>query len=945
MSLPSRLSRRAAFLVAATGFLPLAAFAQTTINASSLALRSSGVTNGGDVTLSTNGYLGTYVTLAAPGSVSFNLNASGVADAGVAPRLSLIVADNKTSFDVGNGFNAYQQSIDLPAGTHFVRLQYDNDNPAAASRALTLRNLQVTGATVSNTGSNANALAAANTYIANYRKGEVRIALRGPGNIPLLPGTPVNAKMSRNQFNFGGTVSGLTNNDSKDMLQSNPAVGSEAYKFQQFINRNFNTIVPSNGGKWEYNEPSPNNVNMTLVDKQLAYAQSHNMKARMHTVIWGNGATSGNQQPTWVNNLISGAAGGNATSKANLCTSIANRLNYYAGTTGNRSQKYIELDVLNESLHNPSYYNIYGDAGIANIYNQAAAAVAAAGSTAKIYINEWNVIQYSPNTISGTGAGSGSDPYANWYRQHAENLINAGAALSGIGVQYYANVTQGGSNIHSAATIEKALQNLSVTGLPISMTEFGLAAGTTKTNSQNLGPAVLEDTMRMFYGNPNATTFMMWGWWDTSGAAYPPAALLDNSQGNNVLSSMGTKWEQLMAEWSTNVTPSIDANGLLAFNGFYGDYNIGAQAGFSNLTLSKGTSDYALSLAAPPTWSFWKPANSGAWSAAGSWTGGIANGVGMTAHFGSAAAARLVSLDAPLSVGQINFDSTNPYTINGASTLTLDGLANAAALNVVAGSHQIDAPLQLADHTTAWIAPAGSTLNITNLLNSPGVRLDKTGEGTLIVNRVDVGALTIHSGKITLAATDKASHAAALNIAPGATLDLADSLAIDGDVQSTVVLHLLTGRLVSGAVLNNSNLAIGIAGSAELGVTVFDGYTLAAPATLVRVTLKGDHDLDGAVDFDDLLTLAQNYGDLSTGKRWIDGDSNYDGTVNFDDLLALAQNYNVAASVDHPTLTTWLGNTFAVDWSLARSLVPDPSSIPIVCAPLWACLRSRSRLG
>lgn len=53
--------------------------------------------------------------------------------------------------------------------------------------------------------------------------------------------------------------------------------------------------------------------------------------------------------------------------------------------------------------------------------------------------------------------------------------------------------------------------------------------------------------------------------------------------------------------------------------------------------------------------------------------------------------------------------------------------------------------------------------------------------------------------------------------------------------------------------------------------------------------LPGDINQDGKVDFNDLLTLAQNYGRFYAD--WSMGDFNADGQVDFNDLLAMAQNY------------------------------------------------------
>ncbi|HEY7116208.1 MAG TPA: ELWxxDGT repeat protein [Tepidisphaeraceae bacterium] len=55
--------------------------------------------------------------------------------------------------------------------------------------------------------------------------------------------------------------------------------------------------------------------------------------------------------------------------------------------------------------------------------------------------------------------------------------------------------------------------------------------------------------------------------------------------------------------------------------------------------------------------------------------------------------------------------------------------------------------------------------------------------------------------------------------------------------------------------------------------------------------LNGDANRDRAVDFNDLVILAQHYN--STGnKLWSDGDFTGDGNVDFDDLVILAQRYN-----------------------------------------------------
>lgn len=59
--------------------------------------------------------------------------------------------------------------------------------------------------------------------------------------------------------------------------------------------------------------------------------------------------------------------------------------------------------------------------------------------------------------------------------------------------------------------------------------------------------------------------------------------------------------------------------------------------------------------------------------------------------------------------------------------------------------------------------------------------------------------------------------------------------------------------------------------------------------------LRADFNGDFTVNFDDILTLAQNYG--LPGQTHDQGDANYDGAVDFGDVLILAQTYNNSLAV------------------------------------------------
>jgi GH35 family endo-1,4-beta-xylanase len=558
------------------------------ISGASMAYRSSGSSSSGDWTLNENGYVGTYVTLPAAGNVTFSVNASGVSDGGSSPRMNIVVDDFAAGFDVQSGFNPYQQTFALSAGTHFVRTEFANDIPSA-NRQLTVRSFLASGATVSNTASDMNALAAADTYIGNYRQGQVKVALGG-----VAPGTTVKVNMVRNAFNFGTMVQGFN----ADTFLAPVAPGdttSTAARFQNFINGRFNMLVPSNMGKWDSNEAAQDSPTMGQVDTILNYALSNNMSARMHNLIWDH------QQPAWVNSLIANAGSPkpeiSGPAKISLMNAIANRIAYYVGdadtdkTDGDRSRRYIELDVLNEALRASTYQDIFGDQGIAQIYKNVKDAVAAAGAQTRLYTNEYNVLQYSTDP-----ATSASDLYANWYRREVEayNDAGLGQVVTGIGVQYGVDARTSNAQVHSASRIQGVMQNLSVTGLPITLSEFSVQASTGGvTTTAQRSSDIYSEALRMVYGTPQATSFLIWEAW--------PPSTTDNTSivdSNWSPTLSGQTLINLLNSWTTPTRDlTVGPDGTINFNGFWGDYDLTINGQIVPLTLTKGATQYSLAVA------------------------------------------------------------------------------------------------------------------------------------------------------------------------------------------------------------------------------------------------------------------------------------------------------------------------------------------------------------
>jgi hypothetical protein len=308
------------------------------------------------------------------------------------------------------------------------------------------------------------------------------------------------------------------------------------------------------------------------------------------------------------------------------------------------------------------------------------------------------------------------------------------------------------------------------------------------------------------------------------------------------------------------------------------------------------------------------------------------------------------------------FNNANKYTIAGASTLTLDNSTDAVGAYVTLGSHQIDAPLALARETTLTVKPASSTLTITNLQPS-SVGITKSGLGTLVVNNIRAGSLsmdglnggttTVGAGAVVIApgrSTAHTSNVGALGPFPTsgtgaflATLDLNDNdMVINSGSTSLATIKALivsgynggswngTGITSTAARLNNANpanriVALGYADNGVLGYTSFSGQTVGANSILIKYTLAGDADLSGTVDTVDFNLLAGNFS--QSGKVWLNGDSDFNGTVDTVDFNLLAANFSQMLPAG----------------TAISSLVPEPASMGALALALSSAGRRRRR--
>lgn len=357
----------------------------------------------------------------------------------------------------------------------------------------------------------------------------------------------------------------------------------------------------------------------------------------------------------------------------------------------------------------------------------------------------------------------------------------------------------------------------------------------------------------------------------------------------------------------------------------------------------------------------WTSATSGNWGDDAKWLNRQANAAGAVATFANQAGPVTVTLDAAKQASAVKFDSAGSYTLAGTNNLMLmhDEDRAPVVLMSLQGQHTISAPIVVGEPSAGGLAnigprlviadvAAGSRLTLSNTMTPTGTSpfdLRKQGAGTLEMKNVRARIVKIDDGTLRVlpgASPDSTSRMNLLFIENG-TLDLSNTAAIldypEAGPSELANMRLLAsvGKIVASSP--SDNLVVGVAEASSFGTTNLYGQEVDSSAILLLSTFKGDTNLDRDVDFDDLLVLAQNYG--STTAAYEQGDTNYDNAVDFDDLLALAQNYGGTFALTGLPEGWSPTGSFASDWALAQSIVPEPTMLSAMAGVALVARRRR----
>ena len=213
--------------------------------------------------------------------------------------------------------------------------------------------------------------------------------------------------------------------------------------YDSVLSAEFSMLVAGNDMKWDAVQPARTTFNWFWADSMAAFAVSHGMKMRGHTLVWHN------QVPDYIRNQAWSAD----TATAILTEHITAEVTHFKG-------KIYAWDVVNEPLDDNGmlrdtlWSRSIGGAWIETAFR----AARAADPDALLFWNDYNLETPGPK----------QDSTFAWISR----LRASGVPIDGIGFQAHLAIETGGGGVASRDTYIASLQRFAALGLKVELTEL-----------------------------------------------------------------------------------------------------------------------------------------------------------------------------------------------------------------------------------------------------------------------------------------------------------------------------------------------------------------------------------------------------------------------------------------------------------------------------------------
>ncbi len=381
--------------------------------------------------------------------------------------------------------------------------------------------------------------AEADRRIDRLRKGDLAIEVCGRDGAPLKDAR-VEYRLKRHDFLFGTAIAYAPFADA----------GEHGRHYRQFILDHFSGLVCENEMKWYATEVERGREDYAAADALLAFAEQNGLAMRGHCLFWEKEEFA----QRWL------AALGQKDLRAAVERRLASAVGRYAG-------RHVSWDVNNEALDGSFYRQRLGPDATAWMFKEAARL----DPKTPLFVNEYGIL----------GAPEKTERCLEFIR----DLRAHGAPVGGIGVQSHDcdRLAIDGRNAVLApgerpewllrtpitpeafnATLERLH---GATGLPIHLTEVSA-----KFPDAGRRGELLEMLLRLGFAHEAVDAILLWGF-DAKTHWMGPDASLVNADGT--LNAAGTRISRLLGEeWTTKGIGVTNADGRLAFRGFFGTYDL-----------------------------------------------------------------------------------------------------------------------------------------------------------------------------------------------------------------------------------------------------------------------------------------------------------------------------------------------------------------------------------
>lgn len=258
-------------------------------------------------------------------------------------------------------------------------------------------------------------------------------------------------------------------------------------------------------------------------------------------------------------------------------------------------------------------------------------------------------------------------------------------------------------------------------------------------------------------------------------------------------------------------------------------------------------------------------------------------------------------------------DSAAKVAVAGPGTLTLESNSGNASLNVMQGSHELQAQLTLGSNTDATTA-ANSRIDLNGVLNLAGKTLNTSGAGVVSINNAVVGSGTIVNAGV---------------------LGTGGTTAMVGNLTSTGTLAIDIGgtganRFDAWSITGNATV------SGVLSVDAVDGFTPTGGQTFTVLTATNVNAAGLTLGGPDasLFNLITNSNSLvlqAIGGGGVAGDYNGNGVVDAADYVVWRNGGSPDSSqAGYALWRTNFGRTSGGGSIASAGAVPEPASVLLV---------------